>query len=187
MPHTYPLPDVCSQQQVGETLPEYAARVLRFVLATRDTSMLSTEQLEQADQAAQRAAANLPTKLDEAHARIAQRLTDTRHQLAAALRWRKEQHRAAQAQHQEDAQAGQDDPQDTTGPTGGQPAETDADRAVRLLRAALTLIVTPPRRDQDQGGGQGARLIAPRPTLPTGGIALTQPGRTPRPGDSIEF
>lgn len=187
MPTTYPLPAVCSQQQVAETRPEYAARVLRFVLDTRQTGMLTCEQLEQADQAAQRAAANLPTKLDEAHARIAQRLTDTRHQLAAALRWRKEQHAAAEAQHQEAQAGGQDDPGDDPGPGGDQKAETDADRAVRLLRAALTLIVTPPRRDQDGGGGQGARLIAPRPTLPTGGIALTQPGRTPRPGDAIDF
>lgn len=61
--------------------------------------------------------------------------------------------------------------------------ETDQERAIKLLRAALLLIMGP---GQD-GGGRGARLQRPVPTMPPSGQARPLPGAPPRRGDDIAF
>lgn len=91
----YPSLPLCPVQQDGETLPEYASRVLRHVLATDTTATLSDEQLSLADMAAQRAASQLrsddgrASRLDAAQLQTAQTLTDTRHRIAGILAWRR--------------------------------------------------------------------------------------------------
>lgn len=105
---TYPPLPICPPQSQGETLPEYASRVLRHLLATDCTATLSDEQLAQADTAAQRACSQLrgedskPSRLDAAQLLTLQTLSAARHTIAMCQRHRTllEAQRQAQAQHQ---------------------------------------------------------------------------------------
>jgi len=90
-----PLP-TCTAQQAGETLPEYAARVLRHLLATDCTATLTDEQLSQADTAAQLAAAQLhddegrASRLDSAQLHTVETLSASRRMIALVLDWRRQ-------------------------------------------------------------------------------------------------
>ena len=118
-----PLP-TCTAQQAGETLPEYAARVLRHLLATDCTATLTDEQLSQADTAAQLAAAQLQddegraSRLDSAQLHTVEVLSAARRSIDLVLTWRR----------QDDARRAQGDQPDPRtshpqpGTQGGRPA-----------------------------------------------------------------
>ena len=90
----YPPLPTCDPRQAGETLPEYAARVLRHLLSTDCTATLTTEQLAQADTAACRAAAQLrddvgrASRLDPAQLSTLETLSAARHTIATVIAWR---------------------------------------------------------------------------------------------------
>src|SRR5438477_7041902 len=91
----------CPEQQPSETIPEYAARVLRFLLDCQTTASLSTEQLEQADHAACTAIVNIrgadgkASTIDPVQARTITILSAARNTIASALAWRRTQQRHA--------------------------------------------------------------------------------------------
>lgn len=93
---------VCSSQQPGETIPEYAARVLRFLMACGTTASLTDDQITQADHAAQLAITQikgpdgLASKLEPVQYRTITILSATRHMAQSALNWRREQHKHAE-------------------------------------------------------------------------------------------
>jgi len=103
--HLQPPPGfpTCDPQQVGETIPEYAARVLRFLLACQTTASLTDEQIELADKAACTAIAQVrgpdgraSTACDDpATERILCVLSAARSTAQSALEWRRQQHRHA--------------------------------------------------------------------------------------------
>jgi len=101
----------CPGQAQGETIPEYAARVLRFLLACQTTASLTDDQLTQADHAAQLAICNLrgpdgkASSLEPSQERIMAVLSAARNTALSALDWRRRQHRHAE--------------QDAHAPTGG--------------------------------------------------------------------
>jgi len=169
----YPALPTCDVRRAGETLPEYAARVLRHLLATDCTATLTDEQLSLADMAAQRAAATLagggdathadrPSRLDAAQLHTVETLSAARRSIDLVLTWRR----------QDDARRA----------AGDQPA---------------------PRASHPQPGAQGGRpamLPPPPPTRPGAPDALDDPSnpdgypaRAPfpplqrRPADGIRF
>lgn len=164
--HTQQVPEVPTREQ-AETLPQYAARVLGYALAHGLTD-LSTEQIEQADQAAQRAAAALPMKLSPSDSRLDDALHVIRHRIARTLQER----RSARAQLARMLRDLYPPTEETEPQAAAQGApEDDATRAARLMRAALTLIMDPRQGE----GGKGARLVRPTPSLPPSGIAQQPP------------
>lgn len=94
---SYPALPHCEPRKAGETLPEYAARVLRHLLATDCTATLTDEQLAQADTAACRAAAQLTgldgkaSALEPFHLQTLETLSAARHTIAQVTRWRAQQ------------------------------------------------------------------------------------------------
>lgn len=157
----------CTPRAQGEPLPEYASRVLRYAL-TFGIDPLSMSQLELADSTASLSVASLPSKLSYDQAKLNEWL----HTLRLRLQARMQQKRAQLAQLQRMIdQASSDPDQNRNAPSATDTAElTDQERAIRMLRAALILIMDPPSQDGD--GGKGARLIPPSPTRPNQGIAL---------------
>lgn len=154
-----------------EPQPYYAWRLLQHALSY-GISDFGLEQAEQADRAAMQAVAALPAKLDADAARLDQVLHDTRHRLAAHIA----QHRADRAQFARMLTELYGAPATLDETPGAPPApESDADRATRLLRAALLLIMDPGKGN----GGDGARLIRPKPTQPPSAGALTSPTMAP--------
>lgn len=158
----------------GEPLPEYAARVLRYAL-TYGPATLSPADLEQADQAAQRTVAALPAKLDPDAARLDAHLHTLRTRIAHALA----AHHQARRQADTALAALYQAPDDPDTPDTPETPQTPEQRAVRLLKAALLLVMGP--RDDRSGPGSPARLIPPTPRLPSGGIALVTPPATRPP------
>jgi hypothetical protein len=104
----------CAPQQPGETMPEYAARCLAFILRENSTGRLSDDQLRHADQAAQLAAASLPARLDGAGHVYDRILSDVRHRIAQATAQRAQERRSVLAQPST--------PPPTPGEQGGQAA-----------------------------------------------------------------
>lgn len=88
-----PLP-TCDAHQPTESLPEYASRVLRHLLATDTTATLTDEQLALADMAAQRAVSQLrgddgrASRLDSAQLASLAALSAARRTIALVLEWR---------------------------------------------------------------------------------------------------
>jgi len=91
----YPPLPTCPAQLAGETLPEYASRVLRHLLATDTTATLTDEQLSHADAAAQLAAAQLhdddgrASRLDTPQLLTIETLSACRRTIALVLDWRR--------------------------------------------------------------------------------------------------
>ena len=150
---------------------------------------LDSEQLRRLDAIAQAQATSYGKDLEPHQYAVLETLTDLRHRIAA------EQTRRAQQWARIAAQlAGLDSDPDTDqeipdlGPLATQ--ETDADRAAKLLRAALLLIMGP-GPGSNGGGGRPVRPIAPGPTTPPrDGRALSLPGTpttTRRGDDDIPF
>lgn len=94
---------VCSEQQPDETIPEYAARVLRFLLACQTTASMTDDQLTQADHAAQLAISQIKgpdgkaSSIGPVEARTIAILSAARHSAIGALTWRREQQKHAAA------------------------------------------------------------------------------------------
>lgn len=147
---------------------------------------LELAQLEALDQAAAAAVRRLPPRLDPAQAD--DRLDNRLHLLRLCLAYRIQADRQLAAQLQQ----AQDQARDAGGPETPQddpqqaPEQTEQERALTLLRAALTLVMRSP--DPGRGGpGSPAKLIRPRPTLPGGGVALQPPPADSRGSDDIPF
>lgn len=162
-----------------EPSSDYRHRVLTHALKF-GISELSLSQCEQADRAAQLAVTALPQHLDPMQARLDVHLHTLRLRLSARMAEKHAQ--LASLQRSLDLLAQDASRVAIDAPGGVQrvdgPPESDADRATKLLRAALVLIMGQPPRDG--GGGSGARLIPPTPKLPSGGQAR-------RPGDDVDF
>lgn len=164
-------------QHPEETLPEYRARVLRYALRYGPTT-LDAAQLRAADAAAQAAASSLPAYLEK-HPGAATfdehlhtlRLRIAEHQERRRLAWKEleEEFRELDEAQALDETAAQDEA----------PAaqETDQERAIKLLRAALTLVMQPPAPGQN-GGGRPAPL---QPQPPGKGPGAQADDRTPAP------
>jgi hypothetical protein len=165
----------CADRTEGERLPEYAARVLRYAI-TYGLTPLTLSQLELADATAQGCVAAFPQTLNQDDARQDAAL----HALRLRLQARAAEKRAQLAQLQRLIDACDQDTQHAVnGPQGNQgnqdgPEQTDQERALQLLRAALTLIMQPPPPGS-QDGGKGARLQRPTPNRPPGTNALQPP------------
>lgn len=167
----------CQDQDAAETMPQYAARVLGYAMAY-GCSSLTLAQLEIADAQAARHVAQLPQEMDHGAAVLDRHLHDTRTRLQLSAR-RKRAQLAALGRQLADLDAGTPNPDDAPGGQPG-PEMTDQDRALNLLRAALTLIMGP--QPPQGGGGRPALLVRPKPTKPSPGIALDTPQ-----GDGIAF
>ena len=158
----YPPLPTCTLQLAGETLPEYAARVLRHLLATDCTATLTDEQLSLADMAAQLAASqlkgggdptradrpDLPSRVDGPGLAAIETLSACRRTIALVLDWRR-----------------RDD-----------------------LRRATEALIPP---SYPTGGSQGGRLAPLNPPPPAGPgspTALPLPSLPARrPADGIRF
>jgi len=155
----YPALPTCDDRQAGETLPEYAARVLRHLLATDTTATLTDEQLNLADSAAQLAAAQLkgggdathaprPSRLDASGLLTIETLSACRRTIALVLDWRR-----------------RDDQRRATGP-----------------------LIQPSQHPQSgTQGGRPAPLNPPPPRHPGSPDALVLPRSERRPADGIRF
>lgn len=165
---THPPPQpTCEDRAQGEPLPEYASRVLRYAI-TYGIEPLTLSQLELADATACACVAAFPQTLSQDERRHDAAL----HTLRLRLQARAAHKRAQLADLQKLIdQCTQESTSAANGPQGqpGAPELTDQERAIALLRAALTLIMQPPG---SQDGGKGARLIAPTPNRPPGSNAL---------------
>lgn len=175
----------CPPQHPAESQPEYALRVLRYALLD-GPEPLTLDQLELADAQALIHVAALPARLDGDAARLDQTLHTLRLRLAAQMARR----RAQQAQDQRTlnalSQETPDEAIDAPGATGTAELD-DPTRALRLLRAALTLILDQDRgKGNGNGGGRPAPLIPPAPTRPPAGQYADSP-RTLPPKDGINF
>lgn len=93
MPH--PRIPTCPGPSAGETGPEYATRVLRFIL-DHGTCTLTDDQLDRADQGAQHYATHarnpegLASRLEPHQSKLIQQFSAARHEIAAARRLRAE-------------------------------------------------------------------------------------------------
>lgn len=176
-------PALCPSQGPQEPTPEYSSRVLRYAL-TYGPEPLTLAQLDLCDGEAQRAVCRLPRQLDDHAAQLDATLHRLRLQIAGYQTIRRAQ--AAQEARTLAALA-QDTPDDLIAPTtSSQPSaqgipDDPQTRAIRLLRAALVLIMD----GNGDDGGKGARLTPPVPQLPPSGIAL--PERPHPPKDGIKF
>jgi hypothetical protein len=162
----------CSDRAPDERLPEYATRVLRYAI-TYGIAPLTLSQLELADATAQGCVASLPQTLTQDARRHDQALHALRLRMQARIAAKRAQ--LAQVQRLIDAcdletQTAANAPQ----PDQDAPEMTDQERALTLLRAALTLIMQPPG-SPDGNGGHGARLIPPTPNRPPGSNAQQPP------------
>lgn len=155
------------------------AHALRYGVGGMDGAQLRT-----LDQIALVAVQAYPKDLEPHQATVLETLSQLRHRIAA------EQTRRAQAWARIAAQCAdmETDPEtDQTILDQDQDAtqETDADRAAKLLRAALLLIMGP-QGGNNGGGGRPVRPIRPGPTTPPqDGRAMSLPGAptTSRRGD----
>lgn len=165
---THPPPQpTCEDRAPGEPLPEYASRVLRYAI-TYGLTPLTLSQLELADATACACVAQFPQTLSPDDARQDAAL----HALRLQLQARAAQKRAQLAGLQKLIDQCDQDTQTSANAPGVAPELSDQERALQLLRAALTLIMQPPG---SQDGGKGARLIAPTPSRPPGANALQPP------------
>ena len=177
----------CPPQQPAEPMPEYAHRVLGYALAY-GIEPLSLSQLETADSAAQQAVTALPATFQPHDAVLDATLHALRLRLAARMAEKRRQLAALQRALDE-----LDSPSHADGIAPPEAADTveseesDADRATKLLRAALLLIMGQP--PNSNGGGRPAPLIPPSPTRPpAGSYADSQPTLTDhRRNDDIAF
>lgn len=152
----------CPDQQAGEPTPEYASRVLRYAL-TYGIQPLTMSQLETADNAAQLAVCALPAALNQDAARLDTTLHALRLRLACRMAEKRRQLAAINRALEEMTPSPSDADEQPGQP--GQAPESDADRAARLLRAALTLIRGNGNGSQG-GGGRPAYLQPPAPVRP---------------------
>jgi len=164
----------CPPQGPGETVLEYASRVLQFGIAY-GPEYLTRAQLAQADHCAMAQITGIPRTPDQDEGRRYQLLLNFRRQLADDIerRTRADLQDARTLAALAAEQAAADDPGLDTCPTPGA-QDTDEQRATRLLRAALVLIMQGGSNQGHQGngngngdGGRGARLIPP-PVTPKG-------------------
>lgn len=177
--HAVQLP---APQQPQEPILDYRARLLCHALA-HGLGGLSLAELRDVDHGAAWAVTRLPGRIDQEETKHLQPLDRQLHDLRHAIHRRQTAHARAWAAIV--AQLDQDEPP-IAGELGAdqddqdeeaQPAqeETDQDRAVRLLRAGLTLLMGDQGPD-DQDGGKGARLQRPIGPITPSGDALPQPG-----------
>jgi len=164
----------CLDREPMEGMPQYAQRVLGYAL-TFGIEPLTLSQLEIADSYAQQIVTSQPGTHEPHHQvldqilhalrlRIAARMTAKRSQLASL------QHLIDQAYQESETPA--NDPHGSQEFSAPQPQASEQEQAIRLLRAALMLIMQPP---DNRDGGKGARLITPTPKLPSGGIIMPIP------------
>lgn len=173
----------CTGRTLDEPQSDYSARVLRYAL-TSGIEPLSLEQLEIADRAAQLQVSMLPSRLDADTSRVDDLYHTLRLRLAARMAEKRRQ--LAQEQRTLTALGLTQAPDESEPQTGADTAEVEADseRAARLLRAALVLIMGPP--NGNGGGGRPATLIKPTPKLPPSGQTI-DPYPPPTRGDDVRF
>lgn len=165
----------CLDREPMESYPEYAQRVLGYAL-TFGIEPLTLSQLEVADRYAQQIVSGQPGTHEPQHATLDQILHTIRLRLAVRMTAKRAQLAGVQklidqAYQESTAPANSNhSSQDASAPA------VDQERALTLLRAALTLIMGP---QGGQDGGKGAKLIPPTPKLPNGGIAMHQPTSPP--------
>lgn len=178
-----PAPD-CPEQQPGEYQIAYAHRVLGYAF-NYGIEPLTLSQLEIADHHAQIAVCDLPATLAPHHAILDARLHALRLQLAGRMAEKRRQLAAINRALGELTGTPGDAPDAPQSQPGAQ--ESDADRAARLLRAALLLIMGQP--PTGNGGGRPAPLVPPAPTRPpAGSYANSRPTLTDhRRPDDIAF
>lgn len=186
--------DTCPTQHPTEPLDTYAQRVLTYALV-RSVQPLTLDQLRQADAAAQREICSLPATIETLDQG---RYLHTLHMLRLEIQVRMAERQAQEAQDERTRAGLQSGTDEEIAPVqGANTAELSPDpqaRALRLLKAALTLIM-----DGDgggsgggssNGGGRPAPLVPPRPTRPSPGVALDprrpNAGNLP-PNDGINF
>lgn len=167
----------CPDQDAHEPQPEYATRVLGYAL-TFGLEPLTLAQLETADAQAARIVASLPAHMNPDQTRLDATLHALRLRIACRLgekrRQRAQLQRLLDQLGQESTQTGID------AQTGADMAElSDQERAVRLLKAALLLILDPGQGGSN-GGGRPAPLQPPPPTRPSPGQAIDPRPTPPR-------
>ena len=174
----------CQEQGTAEGMTEYASRVLRYALNIGPET-LTISQLEIADVQASRHVAALPAALDHGGAVLDGCLHGLRHRMQRLMAAKRRQ--LAQLQRMIDG-SGAGMPSDDGAPTGQPDAssgapQTEQERALALLRAALMLIMGPqPPNGNGSGGGRPAMLVRPKPGRPPSGQAVN-----PRQPDGIDF
>ncbi len=82
--HYPPLPR-CLDRQADESIPDYQARCLKFLLVTSCTATMDDEQLRQAEVAGQRACSQTQDQT------VLTVVSAARHTIAQVLRWRADQ------------------------------------------------------------------------------------------------
>ena len=168
----------CPDQHGGETMPEYASRVLGYALRY-GIGPLTASQLDLADATAQGIACSHPKEMDPDQARLDQTIHTLRLQIQREQLTRRARLTALQRlfdQMDATPSADLDAPQ---GNLADERQESDADRAARLLKAALMLIMGPGLGPGNGGGGRPARLQPPPPDKGPGSHADSRP--TPPP------
>ena len=141
-------------QRQDEHAEAYALRILRFI-AESGTALCTLDQLKQADRFYPLIVWNVESCTAEASAKMQRRITKTIQEREAQI----DQWFATFAQDEPEAVGDQDSSQ---GDNLSQDEQLDPrDRALRLMRAALTMIMQPPGPD---GKGPGSRVpVSPRP------------------------
>lgn len=197
--------------QPGQTLLEYGTVLVQYV-QVHGTCRLSGDQLRWADAAAQHYASTVqysgyleaegtdaracrPGELEEHQYKILEAFSAARHAIAAAQRARARQ--LADLQAALDAVGLGPSPEELGAQLDHAPQDrpspfeqlSPAEQAVRLLQAALRLIIGP-RNDDQPGGGRPARLQPAPLRKPPGGSSVdpSQPSQSNLPPkDGINF
>ncbi len=174
----------CQEQGTAEGMTEYASRVLRYALNIGPET-LTISQLEIADSQASRHVAALPAELDHGGTVLDTCLHGLRHRMQRLMLAKRRQ--LAQLQRMidgaGDGMSGPDDDASGQPDAASAPVQTEQERALALLRAALMLIMGPqPPSGNGGGGGRPAMLVRPKPGKPPSGQAVN-----PRQGDSVDF
>ena len=165
----------CADRDAMESYPQYAQRVLGYAL-TYGIEPLTLSQLEVADRYAQQIVTSQPGTHEPHHAYLDEILHTLRLRLAARMAAKRQQLAGLQRLIDQAYQESETVANLTGGDQGDAAPASEQEQAIRLLRAALMMIMQPPTNGD---GGKGARLIRPVPKLPNGGIALQQPAAPP--------
>lgn len=164
----------CEEQAPDESLQTYSHRVLAYALVY-GVEPLTLSQLDLADYVAAGHVAMLPAKLSAEQARHNAILARIRTRLQFAATSKRAQRAKLQAMLERDL--AQDpivlSPVPTDNNRQSEVLKNDTERALLLLRAALTLIMAPQGNGTDSADsnpGHGAKLQPPSPKLPPSGI-----------------
>lgn len=161
----------CAPQLAGETLADYGARVLRFMIEHDMPGLLTTAQLEQAAHAGVRAVLGYGSKVEEGRATALAGIQQARTRVAAVLAVRRDE---------EALEAWVKARQQPEAPELTKPEEvlndvaqlTPEQKIAELLKELLVLSLNGLRPPKDPEGGVKAKLQPPTPILPSGSVAL---------------